>query len=286
MQAMDAAINVMINEPDANDDPTIDKPPQGWTTTPLKISVPSKNAPPTDFTVDGFIHRSVTSIIKHVFTSASAQSAGPFHYVPYREYWNPTGKPEEPEQRIYGELYTSEAWNEAHEDIQKQKLPDGHGEGLERVVAALMFWSDATHLATFGQAKLWPIYELFGNQSKYIRCRPTARSSHHLAYLPSVSTLYTISNQIRDADDSFQLPDHIQDHIKKHSGWGKAGRKQVLTYCRRELLHEAWVVLLSDPEFLEAYEHGIVIKCADGVTRLVFPRIFTYSADYPEKSVP
>lgn len=40
-----------------------------------------------------------------------------------------------------------------------------------------------------------------------------------------------------------------------------------------------------DEDFLHAYRHGIIIKCADGVLRRVFPRIFTYSADYPEKYV-
>jgi hypothetical protein len=29
----------------------------------------------------------------------------------------------------------------------------------------------------------------------------------------------------------------------------------------------------------------MVLKCADGVLRRIFPRIFTYSADYPEKCV-
>lgn len=43
--------------------------------------------------------------------------------------------------------------------------------------------------------------------------------------------------------------------------------------------------MLSD-EFLEAYEHGVVIKCCDGITRRFYPRIFAYSADYPEKFVP
>ena len=36
---------------------------------------------------------------------------------------------------------------------------------------------------------------------------------------------------------------------------------------------------------MKAYEHGIVMKCSDGVTCRIFPRIFTYSADYPEKYV-
>lgn len=44
------------------------------------------------------------------------------------------------------------------------------------------------------------------------------------------------------------------------------------------VLHE-----LLDAEFLQAWQHGIVIRCADGITRRVFPRIFTYSADHPEK---
>jgi hypothetical protein len=44
------------------------------------------------------------------------------------------------------------------------------------------------------------------------------------------------------------------------------------------VLHE-----LLDADFLHAWQHGIVIKCADGITRRVFPRILTYSADYPER---
>ncbi len=48
-------------------------------------------------------------------------------------------------------------------------------------------------------------------------------------------------------------------------------------------MHAIWEQLLLDEDFMHAYEHGIVIKFADGISRRVFPRIFTYSADYPEK---
>jgi len=65
-----------------------------------------------------------------------------------------------------------------------------------------------------------------------------------------------------------------------------AGRKvpsgAFMTHCSRELMHAQWRILLDD-EFLEAWEHGIVIECCDGVKRRFYPRIFTYSADYPEK---
>jgi hypothetical protein len=53
-------------------------------------------------------------------------------------------------------------------------------------------------------------------------------------------------------------------------------------HCRHELMHEVWHLLL-DSDFLHAYQHGIVILCTDGVYRPIYPRIFTYSADYPEK---
>jgi hypothetical protein len=55
-----------------------------------------------------------------------------------------------------------------------------------------------------------------------------------------------------------------------------------MTHCHRELFHAQWKTILDD-EFMEAYAHGIVIKCADGLQRRFYPRIFTYSADYPEK---
>jgi Plavaka transposase len=64
---------------------------------------------------------------------------------------------------------------------------------------------------------------------------------------------------------------------------GNAARPALLTHCRRELMHAIWQLLL-DEELMVAYRHGIVINCADGITRRVYPRIFTYSADYPEKS--
>jgi hypothetical protein len=54
------------------------------------------------------------------------------------------------------------------------------------------------------------------------------------------------------------------------------------THCHRELFHAQWEILLDD-EFIEAYQHGIVSHCYDGINRRLYPRIFTYSADYPEK---
>jgi hypothetical protein len=63
---------------------------------------------------------------------------------------------------------------------------------------------------------------------------------------------------------------------------GLAASADTITHLKRELIQKVWELLL-DEEFMEAYENGMVITCADGVTRRIFPRLFTYSADYPEK---
>jgi hypothetical protein len=77
-----------------------------------------------------------------------------------------------------------------------------------------------------------------------------------------------------------KIPDSIDEILVDIAS--KTRRPALKTHCRRELMHEVWCLLMDDV-FLQAYRHGIVIVCIDGVTRRVYPRIFTYSADYPEK---
>ncbi|KIM50188.1 hypothetical protein SCLCIDRAFT_146144, partial [Scleroderma citrinum Foug A] len=40
---------------------------------------------------------------------------------------------------------------------------------------------------------------------------------------------------------------------------------------------------LLDDKFIEVYHHRIVCHCHDGVDCQLYPQIFTYSANYPEK---
>ena len=78
-----------------------------------------------------------------------------------------------------------------------------------------------------------------------------------------------------------KLPEDLQDTYMKAFD-GLAASANTITHLKRELVQKVWELLLDD-EFLEVYEHGIVITCADGITRRIYPRFFTYSADYPEK---
>jgi hypothetical protein len=79
----------------------------------------------------------------------------------------------------------------------------------------------------------------------------------------------------------WQLPDSFKDFTGTYTE-GKGVGRECNTHCHRDLFQAQWKVLLDD-EFLEAYEHGIVILCCDGMKRRFYPRVFTYSADYPEK---
>jgi hypothetical protein len=55
-----------------------------------------------------------------------------------------------------------------------------------------------------------------------------------------------------------------------------------MAHCHRELTHAQWDIILDD-EFLDAYEHGIVVMGYEDVLCRFYPRIFIYSIDYPEK---
>lgn len=78
-----------------------------------------------------------------------------------------------------------------------------------------------------------------------------------------------------------QIGDDLADKLRS---LGITPTPALLAHCKREAFHGVWRLILDD-DFRRAYEHGIVVDCADGVRRRLYPRIFTYSADYPEKSV-
>ncbi|KAJ7762206.1 hypothetical protein B0H16DRAFT_1884179 [Mycena metata] len=247
--------------------------------TSIEIDVPSgsQTVPSKKFAVPELQYRSLVSVIKSAFEDPLS---GHFHFAPFKLFHKLRNSVAAP-IRVFSELYNSDAYITEHDRIQRHgKIhPDDRGCKREKVIAALMFWSDSTHLANFGTAKLWPIYMLFGNLSKYIRAKPSAGAEHHVAYIPSVGVS---DNVTANTSNVTQLPDSIQDEISKfHAKWSTQ-KDDILTHCRRELMHAVWKYLLDD-EFLHAYTYGIVIKCADGVERRVYPRLFTYSADYPEK---
>ncbi|KIM75847.1 hypothetical protein PILCRDRAFT_98847 [Piloderma croceum F 1598] len=239
----------------------------GWERTPVTISVPYQShrgiqskpdAGPRNYVVEDFYHRSLVSVIREKILGLG--DAHQFHFEPYELLWQM--KNSRGPIRIQGELYTSPAFMDAHQELQGS--PGKPGCDLPQVIVALMFWSDATQLTAFGNAKLWPLYMFFGNESKYQRCKPSCHLCEHVAYFQT-------------------LPDSFKDFASTQTAGGKAPSSPFMTHCHREFFHEQWKVLLDDA-FIEAWKHSMVILCCDGIHRRFYPRIFTYSADYPEKN--
>jgi len=223
----------------------------------IKVPSGSKHVAPQTLSIPGLYYCQIVPLIKEAFESPISLQ---FHLSPFKLFRkHPT---RDDSERIYSEMYDSDVFLDEHDKVQRSPTDDAMCK-REKVVAALMFWSDVTHLATFGTAKLWPIYMLFGNLSKYVRCQPNSSAMKHLAYIPL-------------------FPDSLQDQLQAfHEKWDTQ-QKDILTHCRRDLMHEVWKFLIND-DFLHAYRYGVAVRCHDGIERCVYPQIFTYSADYPEK---
>ncbi|KAI0363060.1 hypothetical protein BV20DRAFT_959073 [Pilatotrama ljubarskyi] len=272
-----------------------------WVKTSVKLRVPkegvryaSEHEAP-EFVVDGIYYRSFTEILRTMYTQSRVKD---WHVVPHKLYClhvddgsetdtastrsredsdasssdhsdgsrrnhAPVAHQDEDEDgiRIRSELYHSDAvWEE---DLRMRARPReaGDSDDLEYIIAPLIIYSDSTHLTNFGWASLWPVYLYNGSESKYTRGRPSAYSAQHAAYIPS-------------------LPNTIQDfYVRLH---GIAATAAVLTFLKRELMQQIWLLLLDEP-FMYAYVHGLIILCGDSIRRRTFPRFFIHAADYVEK---
>ncbi|KAF9551881.1 hypothetical protein CPC08DRAFT_738285 [Agrocybe pediades] len=235
-------------------------PDDGWTETTVPIRLPppkhgswGKEEDAPVYNVPGLFYRKPLEVIKAGLQEKAAER---FHITPFEEYWKPSENavPE----RILSEIYNSDAYLEEHANIRSQPHD---GCALETVVVPILLWSDSTHLASFGNASLWPIYLFFGNQSKYERAKPSSFAAHHMAYIP-------------------KLDDAIQDAYRAQ--FGQSATAEVLTHLRQELMQAVWEKLLDD-NLMEAYIDGIVLEFPDGIKRRMIIRFFIYAADYPEK---
>jgi hypothetical protein len=158
----------------------------GWKKKRVQISVPfhrrMKNPGTSMFVGAELHHRSLVEVIRERISDP--HTAAQFHMEPYKLLWKPTSQ--HSEVKMHGEIYTSEAFREAHDTLQN--TPPEPNCDMPRVVAALMFWSDATHLTQFGNSQLWPCYMFLGNESKYRRCKPSCNLCSHVAYFQKVSS--------------------------------------------------------------------------------------------------
>ena len=160
------------------------------------------------FSVTGLLYRPLLSILRSAFADPLATK---FHLSSYKMFHkSPTSGVE---QCVYSEIYDSDAFIEEHDWVQHAALPpDDPNCKREKVITAMMFWSDLTHLANFRTAKLWPIYMMMGNLSKYIHALPSSGACMHVAYIPHLA----------DSFEDFALTFHCK--------WGTQ-KCDILTHC-------------------------------------------------------
>ncbi|KAG1864616.1 hypothetical protein C8R48DRAFT_656144 [Suillus tomentosus] len=196
----------------------------GWQRSTVKIRLPNEKAKfpsetdAPELAIPGVYHRSLVDIITCVFEDDVSLH---FNMTPFRQYWN---TPDNRTLEVFSESYASPEMVNAYKELNA--LPRDPDDKLERVIASLMVWSDATHLASFGDASLWPLYLFFGNQSKYTRGKPTARACHHLAYIPN-------------------LPHNLQDVYVDI--FGEPASSSTFTHLKREILLTSIKILGQRP---------------------------------------
>lgn len=258
----------------------------GWNEASVTLHLPKegvKNDCESDtpsFDVKNIWVRSLVEVIKAAFQDSIAQK---YHWFPFH-LMRARATPEDstaPPERLFTDIYNSDAMLEAHKSVQAQDRNPDDTDDIEYVVGALLVYSDSTHLANFGTASLWPIYMFVGNLSKYLRVKPSMFAAHHLAYIPSVSDPYACDTcEANHPPPPSKLPSNLFRFYE--SLYGEPPSASVIRLLKHDLVQKIWLLLL-DKDFMRAYEHGMIVLCGDGVTRRIFPRIFTYSADYPEK---
>jgi hypothetical protein len=172
----------------------------GWKRTAISISVPFHRRMaipgPRSYLAGDLYHRSIVSVIRERVSNDDRH----FHYEPYELLWKCGDTAEE--VRVHGELYTSAAFLSEHKKLLES--PAEPGCDAPRAIVALMFWSDETHLTSFGNAKLWPCYMYFGNDSKYRRAKPSCHLCNHIAYFQTVSFFLCILVHRQLIPSSFQ----------------------------------------------------------------------------------
>ena len=248
----------------------------GWKNTPVKISVPfpccSAKPGPVAYSVHNFYHCSLISVICEKVIDSWNHHA--FHYEPYTLHWNSPHKT--CEIGVHSELFTSKSFLNAHNQLQSS--PHEPGCDLPHHIIALMFWSNATQLMTFGDVKLWPLYMHFRNESKYARCKPSAYLCNHITYFQTVCYCFTGKWFMTDIlVSSLTTSKTLCSIISKTSNLAMPSLPTSLGIVPWPMARNTWQrICLGIP----AWNDSDMCRLHSEV--LIY-LIFTYSADYPEK---
>ncbi|KIJ39139.1 hypothetical protein M422DRAFT_258018 [Sphaerobolus stellatus SS14] len=130
---------------------------RGWEhNVEVPISIPEGHVNWTNkngqiYNIPGLHHKSIMQIVQTWF-----ENQVNFHYTPFELWWKP--KNDVPAVRLYADISSSDAFKHTYMEVNFDSEFQVPGCTPEKVVAAIQIASDATLLAQFGKASLWPIY--------------------------------------------------------------------------------------------------------------------------------
>ena len=207
-------------------------PSDGWLRGSVKIPLPFRNkkwkseANARHLEVYDIPYRSLVEVIKSTCKDSALLN---WHLKRYKQMWKPSEN--EPDEQVHGEVWFSNQYLIYEDEIWNRRLGKGPTNPLiiETVVLPLILYSDQTHLAQFGTASLWPMYMAFGLLSKYVWCKPSSLSWHHILYFPTVGHLLVLISYLTHSAPS-QCTGNIQGCIQLQCIKGDAYLSQASTY--------------------------------------------------------
>jgi hypothetical protein len=77
-----------------------------------------------------------------------------------------------------------------------------------------------------------------------------------------------------------QLPNELLEFMTERLN--RSPPPDLVAHLRQEQFHAVWSTILNE-EFVAAHKNGVLVTCADKIQRRLYPRVMTYSTDYPER---
>ncbi|KAK6985226.1 hypothetical protein R3P38DRAFT_3450728 [Favolaschia claudopus] len=231
----------------------------GLTTVKLKLPAPKVAVPEAqavEFEITGIMYRPLLDVMVEAFQSPAFQQ---YHITPFELRWDPRHDPDNPDASM-------DEHDHPVDEFGLPPLPLGHQPLYGEIYTSPSMLKEHKSLPKTAPLHLETIItaHMFWSESTHLANFGDASLWPLYTFFGNQSK-YTrakpTSNACHHQAYLPSLPDTLIDFYR--NTFGVPPSAEVLTHLKRELMH----------------------RCYDQVERLIFPRSFTYGADYPENYI-